>query len=174
MAQLGGLTAIAEFEKYGQAIDDLSRKLRAFYADGIYAPFFKQTTPTSKSAPVDLYVYDLDGLSGDPILQTLATMSVVDEIRRRIKTDGARERGGFVVIEKLGMLGRNNPVAQDFVIDAAETFRKLGFFLIGLTPDPANYFRTEAGQAMWAVADHYLFLAMKDDNVKFLRNWPAV
>lgn len=169
MAQLGSLTAIAEFEKYGQAIDDLSRKLRPFYADGIYAPFFRQTTPTSKSKPVDLYVYDLDGLSGDPILQTLATMSVVDEVRRKIKTDGARERGGFVVIEELGMLGRNNPVAKDFVVDAAETFRKLGFFLIGLTPDPANYFKTEAGQAMWAVADHYLFLAMKDDNVKFLQ-----
>lgn len=169
MAQLGSLTAIAEFEKYGSAIDDLSRKLRPFYADGIYAPFFRQTTPTSKSKPVDLYVYDLDGLSGDPILQTLATMSVVDEVRRKIKTEGARERGGFVVIEELGMLGRNNPVAKDFVIDAAETFRKLGFFLIGLTPDPSNYFKTEAGQAMWAVADHYLFLAMKDDNVKFLQ-----
>ena len=169
MAQLGALTGIAEFEKYGQAIDEVSRKLRPFYSDGIYASFFRQTTPTPKSKPVDLYVYDLDGLSGDPILQTLATMSVVDEIRRKIKTDQGRERGGFVVIEELGMLGRNNPVAKDFVIDAAETFRKLGFFLIGLTPDPANYFKTEAGQAMWAVADHYLFLAMKDDNVKFLQ-----
>ncbi len=169
MAQLGALTGIPEFEKYGQAIDEISRKLRPFYSDGIYASFFRQTTPTPKAKPVDLYIYDLDGLSGDPILQTLATMSVVDEIRRKIKTDQGRERGGFVVIEELGMLGRNNPVAKDFVIDAAETFRKLGFFLIGLTPDPANYFKTEAGQAMWAVADHYLFLAMKDDNVKFLQ-----
>jgi hypothetical protein len=169
MAQLGSLTGMPEFEKYGQAIDEISRKLRPFYSDGIYASFFRQTTPTPKSLPVDLYVYDLDGLSGDPILQTLATMSVVDEIRRKIRTDDARARGGFVVIEELGMLGRNNPVAKDFVIDAAETFRKLGFFLIGLTPNPANYFTTEAGKAMWAVADHYIFLAMKDDNVKFLQ-----
>ena len=170
MAQLGALTGFPEFEKYGQAIDEISRKLRPFYSDGIYANFFRQTTPTPKSKPVDLYVYDLDGLSGDPVLQTLATMSVVDEIRRKIKTTDGKERGGWVVIEELGMLGRNNPVAKDFVTDAAETFRKLGFFLIGLTPNPANYFNTEAGQAMWAVADHYLFLAMKDDNVKFLES----
>ena len=41
MAQLGALTGIPEFEKYGQAIDDISRKLRPFYSDGNFASFFR-------------------------------------------------------------------------------------------------------------------------------------
>jgi type IV secretory pathway VirB4 component len=168
IASLGTLTGQPEFEKYGKYIDDLTKKLRPYYSDGIYAPFFRSTEIQKASKAVDLYVYDLDALAGDSILQTLVTMSVVDEIRRKITSVGGKERGGFVVIEELGMLGRNNPVAKDFVIDAAETFRKLGFFLIGLTPNPRNYFEIPAGQAMWAVADHYLLLSMKEDNVDFL------
>lgn len=169
ISQLGTLTGQPEFEKYGQAVEDLAKKLRPFYADGVYGPFFRGSERNKTSSCLaDLYVYDLDALSGEPVLQTLMTMSVVDDIRRKIKNDEARSRGGFIVIEELGMLGRNNPVAKDFVIDAAETFRKLGFFLIGLTPNPRNYFDTSAGQAMWAVADHFLFMSMKDDNVNFI------
>lgn len=168
IAELGALTGDPEFEKYGQFVEEITKKLRPFYNDGIYAPFFRQTQTKARQTRADLHVYDLDGLAADPILQTLVTMSVVDEIRRQIKTDEARSRGGYIVIEELGMLGRNNPVAKDFVIDAAETFRKLGFFLIGLTPNPRNYFELSAGQAMWSVADHFIFLAMKEDNVDFI------
>ena len=168
IAALGTLTGQVEFEKYGKHVDELTKKLRLFYSDGLYAPFFRSTDTHESSDSADLYIYDLDALATDPILQTLVTMSVVDEIRRKITSIGGKERGGFVVIEELGMLGRNNPVAKDFVIDAAETFRKLGFFLIGLTPNPRNYFEIPAGQAMWAVADHFLFLAMKEDNVDYV------
>jgi hypothetical protein len=168
IAALGTLTGQPEFEKYGKFVDDLSKKLRPFYSDGLYAPFFRKSESKESAREVDLYVYDLDALASDPILQTLVTMSIVDEIRRKITSTNGKQRGGFVVIEELGMLGRNNPVAKDFVIDAAETFRKLGFFLIGLTPNPRNYFEIPAGQAMWAVADHYLILSMKADNVDYL------
>ena len=66
------------------------------------------------------------------------------------------------------MLGRDNPTASRFILDAAETFRKLGFWLIGLTPRPQNYFELEAGRAMWSVADNFLFLQMSADNVDYL------
>lgn len=168
IAQLGTITGEVEFEKYGAFVEEITKKLRPFYGDGIYAPFFRQANSPVSKMQVDLHIYDLDALASDPILQTLVTMSVVDEIRRRIKTDEARNRGGYIVIEELGMLGRNNPVAKDFVIDAAETFRKLGFFLIGLTPNPRNYFDLAAGQAMWSVADHFLMLSMSEDNVDFI------
>ena len=168
IAALGSLTSQIEFEKYGNYVEEISKKLRPFYSDGIYAAFFKNTVQPTPDKKADLFVYDLDALSGDPILQTLVTMSVIEEIRRKITATEGRERGGFIVIEELGMMGRNNPTAKDFIIDAAETFRKLGFFLIGLTPNPRNYFEIAAGQAMWAVADHYIFLAMKEDNVDFI------
>ena len=66
------------------------------------------------------------------------------------------------------MLGRDNPTASKFVVDAAETFRKLGFWLISLTPRPQNYFELEAGKALWGVADNFLFLQMSADNVEYV------
>ena len=50
----------------------------------------------------------------------------------------------------------------------AETFRKLGFWLIGLTPRPQNYFETEAGKAMWGAADNFIFMQMSEDNARYL------
>jgi type IV secretory pathway VirB4 component len=168
IAALGSLTGQNEFEKYGKQVDELSKKLRPFYSDGIYAPFFRSTEPEKNTSQVDLYVYDLDELASDPILQTLLTMSVVDDIRRKITSINGKERGGYVVVEELGMLGRNNPIVKEFIIDAEETFRKLGFFLIVLTANPRNYFDTPAGQAVWAGSDHILILSMKEDNVDYV------
>ena len=66
------------------------------------------------------------------------------------------------------MFGRDNPTASQFIIDAAETFRKLGYWLISLTPRPQNYFELDAGRAMWGVADNFIFLQMSADNVRYL------
>jgi type IV secretory pathway VirB4 component len=78
IAALGGLTAQVEFEKYGQFVDEIAKKLRPFYSDGIYAPFFKNTVASKVDQKADLFVYDLDALAGDPILQSLVTMSVIE------------------------------------------------------------------------------------------------
>ena len=87
------------------------------------------------------------------------TMSVIEEIRSMITRPENQERGGFIVIEELGMLGRDNPVAKKFIVDAAETFRKLGFWLIGLTPRPQNYFELEAGKGcgLWPTTTFFAY-----------------
>ena len=95
-------------------------------------------------------------------------MSVVEEIRQIIKLHRDHGRQGFVVLEELQMLGRGNSVGKQFVLDAAETFRKLGVWLISLTPRPQNYFETDVGQAMWGVADNFVFLQMSGDNVDYV------
>src|SRR5207342_1382884 len=77
IAALGTLTGQPEYEKYGQAVDAIGKKLRPFYGDGIYASFFKNTAISRSDEVADLFVYDLDALSGDSILQTLVTMSVI-------------------------------------------------------------------------------------------------
>jgi hypothetical protein len=50
----------------------------------------------------------------------------------------------------------------------AETCRKLGYWLITLTPRPQNYFELDVGKAFWGVADNYIFLQMNTDNVDYL------
>ena len=96
------------------------------------------------------------------------TMAVFEEIRQTIKRPENQGREGLIILEEIGMLGRNNPTASAMVVDFAETMRKLGFWLISLTPRPQNYFELEAGKAMWSVADNFLFLQMSADNVEFL------
>ena len=102
------------------------------------------------------------------------TMSVFEEIRRVIKLPENAGRAGFIVLEELGMLGRDNPTASRVIVDFAETLRKLGYWLISLTPRPQNYFELEAGRAMWGLADNFVFLQMGADNVDYLAKHSAL
>ena len=94
--------------KMKDVVNPLISKLKPFYGDGIYAKFLKavRTAPlVSKS----FYIYDLDALDGDPTLQTLMTMSVIEEIRCTLALPENQGRTGFLIMEEFAMLGRNNP-----------------------------------------------------------------
>lgn len=168
VAELGALPSESKFERAAEETENLLQKLTPFYGDGIYAQYFQGTAPKARKVQKSFFIYDLDALDSDPILQALMTMAVVEEIRRIIKMPENQGRTGFIVLEELGMLGRDNPTASRFILDAAETFRKLGYWLIGLTPRPQNYFELDAGKAMWSVADNFVFLQMSGDNVEYL------
>lgn len=151
-----------------EVIETLVSKLRPFYGDGTYAPFFTLGKASSLDKQTLFYVYDLDALDSDPTLQTLMTMAVIEEIRCILSLPQNQGRTGFLVMEEFAMLGRNNPAFRDFAIDFAETMRKRGCWLITLTPRPQNYFELEVGKAFWGVADNFIFLQMSSDNVDFI------
>lgn len=174
VAELAALPSESQFESMALQMEELLLKLSPFYGDGIYAPYFHAHESSVEETAKSFYIYDLDRLDSDPILQALMTMAVVEEIRRVIRLPQNAKRGGFIVIEELGMLGRENSTASRFILDAAETFRKLGFWLIGLTPRPQNFFELEAGKAMWSVADNFVFLQMSPDNVDYLAKHSAM
>lgn len=154
-------------ERSREIIDTLLSKLRPFYGDGIYAKFFNGSERQKGKSKL-FYIYDLDALDSDPVLQTLMTMAVIEEIRRILSLSENQGRTGFLVMEEFAMLGRNNPGFRDFAIDFAETMRKRGCWLITLTPRPQNYFELEVGRAFWSVASNYIFLQMNPDNVDFI------
>lgn len=164
--ELGSLTD-EKNERSREVIDSLLSKLRPFYADGIYAKFFNGSERQKGKSKL-FYIYDLDALDSDPVLQTLMTMAVIEEIRRILSLPENQGRTGFLVMEEFAMLGRNNPAFSDFAIDFAETMRKRGCWLITLTPRPQNYFELEVGEAFWSVASNYIFLQMNSDNVDFI------
>ena len=151
-----------------EIVSNLVSKLKPFYADGIYARFFTEGSSNQEDKQKLFYVYDLDSLDGDPTLQTLMTMSVIEEIRCILSLPQNQGRTGFLVMEEFAMLGRNNPAFRDFAIDFAETMRKRGCWLITLTPRPQNYFDLEVGKAFWGVADNFVFLQMSSDNVDYI------
>ncbi len=154
-------------ENFKLITEPLLSKLKPFYGDGIYAKFFKGGAEPSKKSQL-FYIYDLDSLDGDPVLQTLMTMSVIEEIRQILSLPENLGRTGFIVMEEFAMLGRNNPYFRDFAIDFAETMRKRGCWLITLTPRPQNYFELEVGKAFWSVASNYVFMQMNSDNVDYI------
>lgn len=151
-----------------EMITTLCAKLKPFYGDGIYAQFFNAGKTTETKYEKLFYIYDLDALDGDPVLQTLMTMSVIEEIRCVLSLPQNQGRTGFLIMEEFAMLGRNNPAFRDFAIDFAETMRKRGCWLITLTPRPQNYFDLEVGKAFWGVADNFIFLQMSSDNVDYI------
>lgn len=174
VAELSSLTSLPDFEILRDEIDKLLVKLRPFYGDGIYARYFNSASEEKKQGDKKFYIYDLDSLDQDSTLQALMTMAVMDEIRRIIKLPENRGRMGILIFEEVGMLGRGNPTIAPYVIDYAETGRKLDLWLIALTPRPRNFFELEVGQALWEVADNFIFLQMSEDNVEYLASKSAL
>lgn len=169
IASMSGLTSNEEFESLKEQIADLITRLMPFYGDGIYAPFFRGTARKKKMAPKLLYAYDLEALDSDETLKVLMSMSVIHEIMTMMGKPENLRRGGVLYIEELGCLGRDNPIVGEFVVEAAERMRKMGFFLIGVAPNPRVFFETEAGKAVWGGADNFFFLKMSPDNVRYLK-----
>jgi len=169
IVELAGLPSQKGFESFGPVVDSITQRLMPFYGEGTYAKYFCGSSKRRSSKRPLLYIYDLDSLDTDPTLQALMTMAVFEEVRRIRKLSENEGRTSFVILEELGMLGRNNPTAGPFIVDFAETGRKLDMWLFSLTPRPQNYFELEAGRAMWSVADNFIFLQMGADNIKYLK-----
>lgn len=166
ITELGAIASLKDYESFESLATDLIQKLKPFYGEGSYSRFFKGVKSQDEKSKL-FYVYDLDSMDSDPTLRTLMTMAVMDEITRIIKLPEHKGRMGLIVLEELGRLGTDPTVAK-YVIDWAETLRKYGYWLIGLTPRPENYFELEAGRALWSVADNFVFLQMSDDNIKYI------
>ncbi|MGE3680310.1 MAG: TraC family protein [Bdellovibrionales bacterium] len=170
IASMSGLTAEDEFESLKEQIEDLIARLMPFYSDGIYAPYFRGQVRKKKANQKLLYAYDLEALDSDETLKVLMSMCVIQEIMATMARPENLKRGGVLYIEELGCLGRDNPIVGDFVVEAAERMRKMGFFLIGVAPNPRVFFETEAGKAVWGGADNFFFLKMSPDNARYLKD----
>lgn len=167
ISELAALPSLREYESFEPLTQELAQKLKPFYGDGAYSRFFKGS-PSNQTKSKLFFIYDLDSLDADPILRTLMAMAVMDEITRIIKLPEHKGRMGLIVLEELGRLGADPTVAR-YVVDWAETLRKYGYWLIGLSPRPNTYFEADAGRALWSVADNFVFLQMSADNVRYIR-----
>lgn len=166
---IGSLHDDQKFSSMQPQIDELIQKLREYYGDGKYADFFRGLDSYNNDSDKSFFVYDLDGLESDPKLQALVTLSIFEEIRRIIALPGNKLRGGLIVFEEMGQIGKNNPTAAKYIIDFSETIRKLGFNLIFVAPRPKNFFESDAGRAAWDCATHYFFLQLKADSVNYIK-----
>lgn len=174
IASMSGLTAEPDFETLKEQIDDLITRLMPFYGDGVYSTFFRGQERSAKTGSKLMYAYDLEVLDSDETLKVLMSMCVINEIMSIMARPENLKRGGVLYIEELGCLGRDNPIVGEFVVEAAERMRKMGFFLLGVAPNPRVFFETEAGKAVWGGADNFFFLKMSPDNVRYLKENSAL
>ncbi len=174
ISSLSSLTTAEGLEAMKDATEDLIMRLMPFYGDGMYAPFFRKKKDSKKSDPKFLYAYDLEALDSDETLKVLMSMSVINEIMTMMARPENLKRGGVLYIEELGCLGKDNPIVGDFIVEAAQRMRKMGFFIIGVAPNPRIFFETEAGKAIWGGADNFMLLKMSPDNVRYLREKSAL
>ncbi len=174
IASMSGLTAEPDFETLKEQIDDLITRLMPFYGDGVYSTFFRGQERSAKTGSKLMYAYDLEALDSDETLKVLMSMCVINEIMSIMARPENLKRGGVLYIEELGCLGRDNPIVGEFVVEAAERMRKMGFFLLGVAPNPRVFFETEAGKAVWGGADNFFFLKMSPDNVRYLKENSAL
>ena len=168
ISSMSKLTAEQEFESLKDPIEDLITRLMPFYGDGVYATFFRGEAKADRAESKLLYAYDLEALDSDPTLRVLMSMCVIYEVMSIMSRPENVKRGGALYIEELGCLGRDNPIVGNFVVEAAERMRKMGFNIIGVAPNPRIFFETEAGKAVWGGADNFFFLKMSPDNVRYL------
>lgn len=172
MGELGSLTSDPEFETMSKPIEDVINKLRPFYGTGDYARFFRGSK-VKKNQKSGFYIFDLDSLDSDPTLQVLMTMAVFEEVRQIIRRPENKGKPGLLVIEEIGQIGKN-PTAAKFIIDAAMTYRKLGIWMLGLSPYVEDYFTLPPAKAMWNLSDNLFFLQLGDEQVELLKKNSAL
>ena len=167
VVELGTLQGHNKYEAVASKLEELCQKLGPFYGSGTYAKYFNGKSKAS-TKNTKFFVYDLDLLDNDPVLRTLISLGIMEEIRRQKKLPENQTRDVFVIIEEMGRLG-TIPEIADMVTDFAETGRKLGMWLIAIAPRAEHFFEGDVGRAMWSVADNFILLQMNSDNVEYLK-----
>lgn len=160
-------TEVCREQDYTQEIAQWLRgKLSPYFGQGPYASIFDQYCVAESDPPTPaITLYDLDGVSGDPILCTLTTQICISEILRQVKRPENKGRIGRLVIEEAGVLGAKSVELVAFVVDAWKTFRKLGYSCIGLTNQVDDYRTKPAPKTMWEISPNKLILRMLQDEI---------
>lgn len=145
----------------------IPESLRAFLApfvgSGPYAALFDAEAFDDFDPPTPGFsLYDLDGLSGNVVLQSLVTQCILAEILRQIRRPENAGVAGMLVIEEVGVLAGESLELVSFVQDAWKRFRKMGITCVGLTNQVKDYLELAGPREIWAVSPNKVILRMLD------------
>jgi hypothetical protein len=149
------------------AAEALAQEFAPFLGQGPYAALFdREDWDFYDPQTPGLSLYDLDAVSGHPVLATIATQMILSEILRQIRRPENRGRPGMLVIEEAGVLAGSSPAIVSFVQDAWKTFRKLGIACIGLTNEVDDFAEKPGPREMWNVSPNKVILRMLDKDIQ--------
>ena len=145
----------------------LAENLAPFTFQGPYAALFDREELDDLDPPTPgVSLYDIDAVSGNPVLATLTTQMILSEVLRQIRRPENRGRPGMLVIEEAGVLAGSSPEIVAFIQDAWKTFRKLGFACIGLTNEVDDFAKKPGPREIWNVSPNKIILRMLDKDLQ--------
>jgi hypothetical protein len=147
--------------------DALAGYLAPFVGSGPYAALFDSEEFDQADPPTPgVSLFDIDAVSGHPVLATLTTQVILCEILRQIRRPENLGRPGMLVIEEAGVLAGNSPELVSFIGAAWKTFRKLGFSCVGLTNEVDDYARKPGPREIWNVSPNKIILRMLEKDLQ--------
>jgi hypothetical protein len=147
--------------------ETLTGYLAPFVGNGPYAALFdREEFDEADPATPGVSLFDIDAVSGHPVLSTLTTQVILCEILRQIRRPENRGKPGMLVIEEAGVLAGSSPELVSFISDAWKTFRKLGFSCVGLTNEVDDYARKPGPREIWNVSPNKIILRMLEKDLQ--------
>jgi len=146
--------------------ETLRALLSPFLGSGPYAQLFdrEEFEDADVNTP-GFSLYDLDGLSGNPILTTIVTQCILAEILRQLRKPENRGVPGMLIVEEVGVLAGESPELVVFIRDAWKRFRKLGVECVGLTNQVKDYLELPGPREIWSVSPNKIILRMLEQDL---------
>ena len=146
---------------------ELAQEFSPFVGQGPYAALFdRESWDYLDPKTHGISLYDIDAVSGHPVLATLTTQMILSEILRQIRRPENRGRPGMLVIEEAGVLAGSSPAIVSFIQDAWKTFRKLGIACIGLTNEVDDFALKPGPREIWNVSPNKVILRMLEKDIQ--------
>lgn len=147
--------------------ENIAGYLAPFVGSGPYAALFDREEFDEADPPTPgVSLFDIDAVSGHPVLSTLTTQLILCEILRQIRRPENRGKPGMLVIEEAGVLAGGSSELVEFITSAWKTFRKLGFSCIGLTNEVDDYARKPGPREIWNVSPNKIILRMLEKDLQ--------
>lgn len=156
-----------------EVIYSLKDKLSPFYGSGQLSKIFDQDSyeKDDEETPC-VTIYDLCELQRQPVLLTIATQVITNEVMRHIYMPKNKGRCGIMVIDEAGVnLGGGNEELAKFVENAFAVLRKKRVKCVGIDNNMDRFTTERALKAIWEGSESKIILAMgkrKDLAEKFV------
>lgn len=150
----------------------LAENLSPFMGGGPYAKFFDVAAVEEVSPVIPLLTLcDLDGVSGDPVLQVLTTQVLILEILRLVKPKCDAQGNvipnppSLLILEEVGVLASESPALVSFIRDAWKTMRKYDVTCVGVTNEVSDYTEKPGPKEVWNVSPNKLILTQNSSAI---------
>ncbi len=140
---------------------DVALMLRPYTSEGMYGHYFSGGQGMDAAQP--LVVLELDALSGQPDLQNIILLILMQRITQAMYQGDRQQKKLCIIDEAWRLLGQGH--AGAFIEEGYRTARKFGGAFMTITQGLPDYFRNQTTMACYANSDYVFMLRQKLESV---------